>query len=342
MKILYVSAFRKKVKTNNTLRVESLRGLGNNVEIFDETPYIYRFGRFSSRALHHFNLELLVKAASTDLIKQATVFKPDLIWFDKGRFIPKPALLGIRETIPKIKLVHYNPDDPFGHQKINWSMFIKAIPEYDVHLIPNAIAEDDYRSRGAKKIIVFDRSFSPSIHRPLSPSQADQEKFGARVGFIGSWAPAREAAIAHLIQRGIPVAVYGVQWNKGKHWEVIRPHYRGPSQWGDDYAKAIGGMDIALHFLRQENRDEQDSRTFEIPACRTFMLAERSPAHERLFTENKEAVFFDTVDELEQKVRYYLENPKEREKIAENGYQKCWSAGYDHCSRLKQLLNHVT
>jgi spore maturation protein CgeB len=66
----------------------------------------------------------------------------------------------------------------------------------------------------------------------------------------------------------------------------------------EEYIKTINGMEIALHFLRHGNRDEQDSRTFEIPACKVFMIAESSELHLQLFKENEEAVFFSSKKEL--------------------------------------------
>lgn len=196
--------------------------------------------------------------------------------------------------------------------------------------------------RGAKRVIPFDRSFSAQVHRPLALSMEEKQRFGVAVGFIGSWAPAREAAIASLIRKGIKVEVYGVNWEKGAHWNTIKPYYRGKSLFGDEYAKAICGMDIALHFLRRENRDEQDSRTFEIPACGSFMLAERSKAHERLFKDGVEAVFFDSHEDLELKVKYYLKNNNERKAIAREGHFRALQSGYEHSPRLRQLLDRIT
>ena len=121
----------------------------------------------------------------------------------------------------------------------------------------------------------------------------------------------------------------------------MKPFYKGPSVYGDDYIKTVNGMEIALHFLRHGNRDEQDSRTFEIPACKVFMLAEGSELHRELFKENQEAVFFDSKEELLKKVKYYLSEKEERDRIALNGYRKCFDAGYDHTSRMKKVLNTI-
>jgi spore maturation protein CgeB len=100
-------------------------------------------------------------------------------------------------------------------------------------------------------------------------------------------------------------------------------------------------MEIALHFLRKGNRDLQDSRTFEIPACRVFMLAEYSEVHAALFEENKEAVFFRTKEELLQKVIYYKSESARRAAIAEAGYQRCFSGGYDHYHTLQRVLKTI-
>ena len=94
-------------------------------------------------------------------------------------------------------------------------------------------------------------------------------------------------------------------------------------------------------FFRKGNRDTQDSRTFEIPACKVFMLAERSILHEQFFEENREAVLFATKEELLEKVRYFLANSEERKTIAEAGYKKNFEAGYSHTDRLISVIKQV-
>jgi len=61
----------------------------------------------------------------------------------------------------------------------------------------------------------------------------------------------------------------------------------------------------------------------------------------RLFKEDKEAVFFDSKEELLKKIKYYLNHEKEREKIAEAGYRRCINSGYNYRDRLKYMLNKI-
>ena len=54
------------------------------------------------------------------------------------------------------------------------------------------------------------------------------------------------------------------------------------------------------------NDDLHTSRTFEIPACGGFMLSERSKEHSDFFEENKEAIFFDSAEELFNKINIFI------------------------------------
>jgi spore maturation protein CgeB len=71
------------------------------------------------------------------------------------------------------------------------------------------------------------------------------------------------------------------------------------------------------------------------------MLAEWSPRHADLFQEDDEAVFFHSDAELIDKVRYYLERPDERARIAAAGRRRALESGYDYESRVHDLLTRV-
>lgn len=71
------------------------------------------------------------------------------------------------------------------------------------------------------------------------------------------------------------------------------------------------------------------------------MLAERSSEHLELFAEGREAEFFDSDAELLDKVRYYLNHPAERQRIAHAGRERCVRGGYSNQHRLQWMIDRV-
>jgi spore maturation protein CgeB len=133
--------------------------------------------------------------------------------------------------------------------------------------------------------------------------------------------------------------VRGPDWRRfGKSHPLLRisDTYVGDA----DYARVMSATKINLGFLRKLNRDLQTTRSIEIPACRAFMLAERTHEHGRLFEEGKEAEFFGDFDELLAKCRHYLTHDAQRRAIAAAGHRRC-HAGYSNVARLASVLAHL-
>lgn len=60
-------------------------------------------------------------------------------------------------------------------------------------------------------------------------------------------------------------------------------------------------------------------RTYEVLACKGFLITDRVPSAEALLKDC--VIFTDGDDDLVEKVEYYLAHESERKKIAENGYE---------------------
>lgn len=67
-------------------------------------------------------------------------------------------------------------------------------------------------------------------------------------------------------------------------------------------------------------------RVFEIMACRRLCLAYHNPdtmfEHDKLFIDGVDLVYWHTVEEMEEKYKYYRDHPEEAQKIADAGYEK--------------------
>jgi spore maturation protein CgeB len=81
-------------------------------------------------------------------------------------------------------------------------------------------------------------------------------------------------------------------------------------------------------------------RTFEIASSGGFQLVDRRSNLAELFNVDDEIVVFDDLDDIRNKIKHYLENPDEAERIAENGRKKVLR---DHTyeKRMEEMLDVI-
>tara|TARA_B110000259_G_C13834763_1_gene330211 strand:+ start:147 stop:728 length:582 start_codon:yes stop_codon:yes gene_type:complete len=164
------------------------------------------------------------------------------------------------------------------------------------------------------------------------------ELYGGDVVFVGTWEVEREECIRLLAENGIKVRVWGGGWqNMSNPPKGVTLEHR--PLFAEEYVRVINASKINLGFLRKMNRDLQTTRSIEIPACSSFMLAERTSEHLYLFEEGKEAEYFDSMQELIRKTRYFLENETERLEIARAGRRRCINSLYSNEDRLRDIIH---
>jgi len=90
------------------------------------------------------------------------------------------------------------------------------------------------------------------------------------------------------------------------------------------------------------NYNQTAARSYEIPACGTFLLAMRTPQHLESYVEGREAEFFETPDELVRKARFYLDHDAERRAIARAGHERCVGDQYTWARYMRDDWSRTT
>src|SRR5262249_13619808 len=143
--------------------------------------------------------------------------------------------------------------------------------------------------------------------------------FSSDVVFVGTADADRLPYLNALLSiPRVRLALYGSGWDR--QTERYSRLARGIVT-GRRYRLALGGAKIALGLLRGANRDAHTMRTFEIPACGSFLCARRSSEHNEIFRDSVDAVFFDDPEELRSQVIHYLNEDEARSRIALAGFQ---------------------
>jgi spore maturation protein CgeB len=212
------------------------------------------------------------------------------------------------------------------------------LPHYDVLFVSKKAVALDYLQRGAHCVYETFSGYDPHLHRPLTRDLPIPELPGSVI-FIGHYEPERVPFLEAVLQVTPHLFVSSWGWDKCRSTRLRQAgvvHDEG--LWGDDYAAALFQAGIALGLLTCNHRDLYTSRSFEIPACGGFMLAERTVEHMMLFREGVEAEFFSDLEELCDKVKYYLAHPQEARAIGQRGRQRCIESGYGYDKCLPRWL----
>ncbi len=270
------------------------------------------------------------------LVEHAKAFSPDMILIGKGRWFT-PAALEAARKVSRATLVNWATDDPFNPAD-NSRELLKSIPLYDLYVCTKQGIMDDVRRAGCANVAYVRFGYKPEVHFPEAPaSDQERDRFACDVMFAGGCDAHRTAYFEALIRAmpAVSLRLYGTYWERVR---ALRPHARGVAL-ARDYRLAVGGAKITVNLVRRANRDDHVMRTFEIPACGGFMLAERSATHEELFHEDQEAVFFGSPEEFVAKVRSYLARDEDRGGIASAGHCKITRGRHAYSDRLAEIID---
>jgi|SRR5579863_6411907 len=285
------------------------------------------------------------------LLNQAVVqasrdFRPNLIFLAHGEYITAATIRYCRQ----FGLVFAFMGDDIMNPINRSATFDEVIAEVDCILTTNSWNVPELRAAGVSRVEYSPWAYDPDIHFPAPITASDRLRFACDIGFVGTFRPERADYLERVVSRcpGLVTRIWGGEWRKMRRWLYRIPRTRWPrlrasvtpeEVWCEDYSKAIQSAGIVLGLLNHANRDLHTARTFEIPACGGFMLAERTPEHQLYFEEDREAVYFGDLAELIDKIDYYSRNDTERRKIAAAGYQRCIGSGYQYIDRARAALN---
>ncbi len=320
-----------------TFFYHAIKSLGITVASLDNWHYYpIRRSKFHSVFIKIFRKILIRPKYNFDIRKVAGHFKPDLILVVKGYDILPATLQKIKTKDNKI--INYATDDPFNNLVSSPNM-VQSIPFYDHYFCTKRAVIQDIIDAGCVNTSFLPFAYDPAIHYyEKSDNDEGGRKYSSDVAFIGGADQDRSLLVEAITSgSGLNLHLYGGYWNK---YPKFNSFYRGFA-FDRDYRLALSGTKIALGLVRHSNRDGHSMRSFEIPACGAFMLAERTEEHSEIFVENVDCAYFSGIEELVGKLKHYLGNQKTREKIGEAGFLKIVNGKHTYQDRVKSILQII-
>jgi len=268
------------------------------------------------------------------LVSKVIEARPDVFLVVKGSFLSPKSLRAIRANTDAT-VVNFATDDPFNPRNSTAAMR-ECIPLYDLYACTKRAIMSDVKTAGCAVVEFVPFGFKPSVHFTEECAAGTVEP-EVDVAFIGGADEDRVPYFKALARiPDISMRLYGSGWDR---FPELRQYWGGFAT-GPDYRRAMRGAKIVVGLVRRANRDGHSMRTFEIPACGAFMLAERTDEHQEWFTEGIEAAYFTSTEELVEKVCFYSGQRELRRRISMAGQRVVIdSCTYRH--RLQQILSLV-
>lgn len=337
--------------TQSLLYVGSLRPGGNGLDrvaIFESAGFrVVKADRFgfmemgnrleqSLAARYHFGRSVF--AFNQMLLNLADKAKFDTVFADKGVWIYPKTLATLKKAAARRLAIHFTPDAQFLENRSRH--FYSCLPDYDLAITTKTFEMDSYRKNGVQNVKLVHQGYGPRLKRY---AQKDIPKeLQSEVCYIGHC----QAAYTHVLKaiaEKVPLTIWGPGWQgyaQKNTW--ARGLVRGDGVYGADYAKALSGAKIAIGLLSKRIPEKTTTRSFEIPACGTMMLAEYNDEHAALFENGKEAIFFSNPEEAAQQAVHYLRHDECRAKIAEAGYIRSKKSGYSAREQFESIISWLS
>jgi|Deesub1362A_J573_1020465.scaffolds.fasta_scaffold00087_88 spore maturation protein CgeB len=320
----------------------ALREMGHEVEYVDNSRY--RDTYFGIDALTQNKSQrsqlrsLLVDFISETIMTRCEEFKPDFLFALAQAPFTHNALVRLRDL--KVVTAFWFVED-FRHLTY-WQ---SIAPFYNYFFV---IQKGEFFKRlrdiGANNFSYLPLAACPDVHRKLELSPDELAEYGSDVSFMGAGYYNRRLFFQGLL--GFDFKIWGSEWDLNSPLGKCVQR-NGERIETEEIVKIFNAtkININLHSSTYHEGinpygDFLNPRTFEVAACGGFQLVDCRPELAEFFEPGKEIICFNSLDDLKRKIRYYLNNPEERQEIAERARARVLKE-HTYRHRMEEMLNFV-
>lgn len=313
MKVLFSSYHNPSFWTITEYAEKAIERTGHELIRFDDRDFaLPGLLRKKLRFLQKWDL----KGLNRRLLSLVSDTGPDLFLAAGGnRILP--------ETVQKIKsrgirTVLWTVDAPRDFQPI-----LKAASSYDFIFCGGTEAQELLARAGIKKTYWLPFACDPEVHKPVRVSSAEKKTWGSEVSFLGSYYANRERILEKIANSEL--RIWGPGWNKLDDNSPLKKRTTDTRLKPEEWIKIFSSskINIVIHFQDGETLCHQAApRVYEALACRSFLLVDDQKDVRSLFQDGKHLVIFNKIEDLRQKIAYYLNQVEERKKVARQGYEE--------------------
>ena len=316
----------------------ALRRLGCPVEVFNLAVEYAKHRRLATVPLAGaIEQRRLLKRVNKRLLAVVKDSQPDVLLAFKGMEVLPDTLETIRGITNRPLLVNWNPDSPFDSAPSNSSPdLLKGIPLYDVYFIWDRDLFGPLREVGARRVEYLPFGYDAASHFPANLTPAERDQLASDVCFVGGYTRQRADRLARLMHHR--VGIWGPNWEHLPAGHPVEKALRGGFTHDAGMSRIFSAAGVVMNFIRPQNGQAHNMRTFEAPATGALMISTRTRDQMKWLPEDEAAAYFDSPEEMVERADTYLANAEWRKAVAAEGYRRITTGGHSYDDRMKQLV----
>ena len=330
MKVLFVSNTKPAFHNTNYYRLRAISSLGHHSVVVDVRAYF-----FHPRIRQKFPIVEALEMAriNAELVRRAEVERPLICLVVGGVEVSAEALRRIRAL--GISCVLWTSDAPHPHYFKN---IIQTAGLYNRVYCAGTEAVEILAKNGFGQAKWLTFAADSNLHCPVVLTPDEVRGYHRAVSFVGAYYPNRGDVLAVL--KEFNPGIWGPHWKASGRSSSLASFIVDGHVDYKEWVKIYTAADIVLVLHYQDGKVpcyQASPKLFEALACGAFVLCDNQPDACALFKDGEHCVFFKNPIDLKDKIRYYLDRPLERRRIAAQGRQEVLARHtYDH--RLGEIL----
>jgi spore maturation protein CgeB len=264
------------------------------------------------------------------LINKVKKWNPDLIVTFSGGYIFPETIEYIRNKL-KCLTVTFVGDNPFDSSRDKY--YAMSLFHYNYIFVHEKVWIKNIKNVTPKSKVykmICGGGYNPDYFSPIDKNaiiEKDRKKFECEVSFTGSnYGEGAEGAyragiLNQLAEFDVRIWGYGNWPFRFNYYPNLKKMYKGDSLSWENLRKLYTLCKINLNMPSPQIFTGFQPRLFDIAATKGFQIIDEREELWEYFTEG-EIVTFKNIHDLKDKIRYYLNHPKERNQKVEKLYRK--------------------
>ena len=278
--------------------------------------------------LNNFNKKLFLKVIQS---------KYDIIIIGKVNFLKPGTLKKIKKYSKNSKIISWVDDNMMKMHNSSY-FFLSCLKYYDLvtSVERDSIFEEKIKSKINKNTKLF--LTLPSANRLIHKKNI-KKPVSKKLCFVG-FGDNERFKLLNEISHYHEIDIYGSGWDKFKNINndnLMIKRITLPN----DHGFVISDYFINLNIPRNSNDDWANYKLVELMASNIFAIHKYSEKLNNYFIEGESIVTFKNINDLLNKINYYMQNYDKALEIRENSYNIVKKLDLFFDKKLKNILDHI-